>query len=106
MGIKSRDWEKIGDYISKIKSEGLTISQVNFFSNQCYTKLTKTNLILVSSFRKGVIEMKSKIVTRRKFLGSSLGTASLLIPSMKTGLSYKELKKKEREGIPSLSRAV
>jgi transposase InsO family protein/transposase len=27
MGIKSRDWEKIGDYISKIKSEGLSYTE-------------------------------------------------------------------------------
>jgi len=24
MGIKSRDWKKLGDYISQIKSEGLS----------------------------------------------------------------------------------
>jgi hypothetical protein len=27
MGIKSRDWEKIGDYISKIKSGGLNYTE-------------------------------------------------------------------------------
>ena len=42
--------------------------------------------------------MKNPNLSRRSFLKSSLGSVSILIPSMKMGFTQNEIKKKEKEG--------
>ncbi len=42
--------------------------------------------------------MKNTSLSRRKFLQSSLGSVSVFIPSIKSGLDYKEIKEKVKNG--------